>query len=605
MRKLCAVLIVTAAWMTGGEAPGQGPAGPKGDKYALLVGVRQYETPDLRALRYPESDVEELAKVLIRSGYRPENVKVMTQRRGAEEPRYAPVAAKIRKELALILRHLDEGDSVVVALAGHGVQFQTEDEAYFCPADAQLNDKSTMIALGSVYDALKASDAGFKLLLVDACRNNPMTEIGRDAGRPVVEVPSLSRPLRKKPPGGVAALFSCSTGERAFEHPDLQHGVFFHFVIKALEGEADRDADGKVDLGELTSFATRQVFRFVETKLGVEQNPEFVGKSNAVAIVTLGRSLTPASPVGDSKTPTNSLRMKPDPKDRVPETGVMRKTLTNLLGMKLILIPAGEFLMGSEASDKEAADDEKPKHKVRITRPFYLGSTEVTVGQFRRFAESERYRTEAERDKRGGFGWNEKEAKFSQGYNYNWRSPGFAQDDDHPVVNVTWNDSVAFCQWLGKQEGQTYRLPTEAEWEYSCRAGTTSRYWFGDEPEWLAVQGNVADGSAKKKFPDWMTINATDEFVFTAPVGRFRPNPFGLFDVHGNVGEWCSDLYQKDYYAHSPEADPLGPIEAMSRVTRGGSWGDHPRYLCRSAVRNGHAPSNRGSGMGFRVVRTL
>ena len=135
--------------------------------------------------------------------------------------------------------------------------------------------------------------------------------------------------------------------------------------------------------------------------------------------------------------------------------------ITNTLGMKLNLIPAGEFAMGSDETDPDAGGDEKvagKKHRVQITRPFYLGTTEVTVGQFRQFVASKNFKTEAERDGKGGYGWNEAKAAFTQGPKYTWRSPGFPQDDDHPVVIVSWNDAVAFCEWLSKQEGQAYRL---------------------------------------------------------------------------------------------------------------------------------------------------
>jgi len=160
MRRIGMLAVLLATVAVGRDASGQPPAKAKGEKYALLVGVRQYGTPDLRALKYPDADIEELAKVLIRSGYRPENVKVMTQRRGAEETRYLPVAANVRKELGLILKHLVEADSIVVALAGHGIQFQADEEAYFCPADAQLGDKASLIPIGSVFDALKGCGAG-------------------------------------------------------------------------------------------------------------------------------------------------------------------------------------------------------------------------------------------------------------------------------------------------------------------------------------------------------------------------------------------------------------------------------------------------------------
>ena len=222
------------------------------------------------------------------------------------------------------------------------------------------------------------------------------------------------------------------------------------------------------------------------------------------------------------------------------------KLITNSIGMKLTLIPAGTFLMGSPDSDKNAHDDEKPQHRVRITRPFYLGVYEVTRGQFRRFVDDSGYQTEAEKDGKGGCGWNEDAKKFEQNPRYTWLNPGFEQTDLHPVVNVSWNDAVAFAEWLGRKEGRTYRLPTEAEWEYACRAGTTTLYFPGDDAEALAEVGNVADATAREKYPDWTyAIAVRDGFVYTAPVGRYRLNAWGLHDMHGNVWEWVPGLVWK------------------------------------------------------------
>jgi formylglycine-generating enzyme required for sulfatase activity len=172
------------------------------------------------------------------------------------------------------------------------------------------------------------------------------------------------------------------------------------------------------------------------------------------------------------------------------------------------------------------------------------------------------------------------------------------------VVDVSWNDAVAFCQWLSKKESKTYRLPTEAEWEYACRAGTTTRYYSGDDPETLAKAANVTDATAKVKFPDWKyTIKSSDGYVFTAPVGKFKPNAFGLHDMHGNAWQWCADWYGAEYYAASPADDPNGPDSGDGRVLRGGSWYYRPSST-RSASRFGITPVNRGFLMGFRVSRT-
>ena len=204
-------------------------------------------------------------------------------------------------------------------------------------------------------------------------------------------------------------------------------------------------------------------------------------------------------------------------------------------------------------------------------KPFYLGTTEVTRGQFRRFVDEAGYKTEAEKDGKGG-------------WRANLADHGFEQTDEHPVVNVSWNDAVAFAAWLSRKEGQTYRLPTEAEWEYACRAGTTTRYSSGDDPEGLAAVAKL-----------W-------QWKGTAPVGRYNPNAWGLFDMHGNVWEWCADGYAADYYKGSPVDDPPGAAGSSDRVFRGGSWNGEPRYA-RSASRDGLAPESRSGGLGFRLAR--
>ena len=270
-------------------------------------------------------------------------------------------------------------------------------------------------------------------------------------------------------------------------------------------------------------------------------------------------------------------------------------------------------MMGSSKSAKEIAKrfgskesnftDEHPRHRVEISRDFYLAKYEVTVGQFRRFVSATGYKTDAEKDDKGGRGFNQKTEKFENDKRYSWRDAGFEQEDDHPVTNVSWNDAVAFCQWLSNKEGETYRLPSEAEWEYSCRGGTRSMYHHGDDPEGLSRVGNVADGTAKKQFDQWNTIRSRDGYVFTAPVGEYSANDFGLHDMHGNVWEWCGDWYGKDYYSSAERDDPRGPDEGADRAYRGGGWGDSSRS-CRSAFRNRNSPDFRDFSLGFRVLRS-
>ncbi len=321
------------------------------------------------------------------------------------------------------------------------------------------------------------------------------------------------------------------------------------------------------------------------------------------------RELEAGRPEGALEKAQQVLALRPEDegaqelKKRAETTFDPRRAIGNSLDMKLMLIPAGEFLMGSPDTDKDAFDNEKPQHRVRITRPFYLGVHEVTRGQFRRFVDDSGYQTEAEKDGKGGWGWNGDAKKFEQNPKYTWLNPGFDQTDEHPVVNVSWNDAVAFAEWLSRKEGVTYRLPTEAEWEYACRAGTTTKYCNGNDPEGLAAVANIADGTLKTKYPNWSSsIAAQDGFIYTAPVGRYNPNAWGLFDMQGNVWEWCSDGYAADYYKRSPVDDPQGPDGASIRVHRGGGWSDGPR-LARSASRIRFVPEDRNFGLGFRLAR--
>ena len=299
----------------------------------------------------------------------------------------------------------------------------------------------------------------------------------------------------------------------------------------------------------------------------------------------------------------------------------------NSLGMAFVKLPAGEFLMGSDEAPESLAraypqlpaarfaelDDEGPVHRVRITRAFWMGQHEVTVGQFRRFVEASGYLPESEADGTGGYGWRADydpartprgDAFEGRDRRYSWRNPGFVQGDDHPVVNVTWHDAQALAAWLSRTEGRRYRLPTEAEWEYACRAGTQSRYHAGDDPRALLGTANVFDGRSARHWPQWqaMALEGDDGHAFTAPVGSFAPNPWGLYDMHGNAWEWVADWHGDDYYAQSPIDDPQGPADGTVRVRRGGSWHTWPFYA-RASYRNWNAPSTRYTLVGIRLVR--
>lgn len=303
------------------------------------------------------------------------------------------------------------------------------------------------------------------------------------------------------------------------------------------------------------------------------------------------------------------------------------QVLRNTLGMAFVRLPPGEFLMGSdepverlaraypayESKRLTALVDEAPVHRVRITRPFFMGQHEVTVGQFRDFLRRSGYTPESMADGTGGYGYNAAydpattqrgDAFEGRDPQYSWQNPGFAQDDQHPVLNVTWNDAMALAHWLSEREGVTYRLPTEAEWEYACRAGSGTRYPGSDDPQALLHLGNTFDTDAARNCPRWaaFALSGSDGYAFTSPVGSFRANAFGLHDMLGNAWEWTADWHSDHYYAQSPADDPQGPAEGGVRVRRGGSWHTWSLYA-RCSYRNWNSPETRYTLVGMRLVR--
>ena len=244
-----------------------------------------------------------------------------------------------------------------------------------------------------------------------------------------------------------------------------------------------------------------------------------------------------------------------------------RKTLTNTLGMTFNNIPAGTFLMGTSVDGTDKHDD-AAQHQVTITKAFYIQTTEVTQGQWNKLMGTQPW-----------MGW------FFSRY-------GTLIGQNQPTTNVFWSDAVLFCKILSEKEGKTYRLPTEAEWEYACRAGTETRWSFGNSEK---VLGDYA----------WYFKNAWDiDEKYAHQVGLKRPNAFGLYDMHGNVLEWCHDYYEEDYYQQSPTNDPLGPAQGSFRICRGGSWGNFSRNS-RSAGRVRFGADYPSNIFGFRLVREL
>ncbi len=270
---------------------------------------------------------------------------------------------------------------------------------------------------------------------------------------------------------------------------------------------------------------------------------------------------------------------------------------------EMVDIPAGTFTMGCDGKRDDVeggcSDDEKPAHKVTLNA-FKMAKTETTVAQFRAFVEAKSYKTTAETQ---GSCWGDKTGKGDWGYvdGNHWKKTGFAQTENDPVTCVSWDDAQAYLQWLNAETGKAYRLPTEAEWEYAARGGKQGAYPWGQKGADGCGHANMADRKAKEKYPDWIVADCNDGYIYTAPVGSFAANGYGLHDMHGNVWEWCQDWYDGGYYASSPTSNPEGAASGTNRVLRGGSWSSDARYV-RSADRDYYAPVYRNSRAGLRLV---
>jgi formylglycine-generating enzyme required for sulfatase activity/serine/threonine protein kinase len=359
-----------------------------------------------------------------------------------------------------------------------------------------------------------------------------------------------------------------------------------------------------VDVPPISSDETlphvrKSIPRIVGTNLFRRSRMLFVGSAVILLIALIGLWLWSLKPGGPGRA-TIAADM---PKSVVPED--LQLDLGGGVKMEFVLIKAGSFLMGSPGSDRNAMQHEKPMHRVTLTKDFYLGKFPVTREQFGRFVEEQNYKTEAENSGQGGWGFNAKE-NCLEGPNrkYTWRDPGFEQNGQHPVVNVCWFDADVFCTWLGGKNRRYCELPSEAQWEYAYRAGTQTRFFTGDNPASLEGFANIADATLKRKgikADHWEYYALDDGYAFTSPVGVFKSNPWGLYDMCGNVWQWCRDYHEANYYAQGDVTDPEGPGNGDFRIQRGGSWRDGIR-LCRAGHRRYFAPVYCSYSRGFRVL---
>lgn len=529
------------------QAPGQ--------KYAILVGINNYEHEKLPSLKYAEADASELEEVLKSADYR---VTLLTG--SSKEEDNKPTKANIEKKLRSVVRGCRKGDTLIVAFAGHGLQFVGQKDCYFCPQDARPFPTRTdsLVSLNGVYQEIDESFAGMKVLLVDACRDDPNTDRGARG---------VNADTAPRPPQGVAALFSCRAGERAYENDKLRHGLFFYHVLQGLKGDA-ADRDKEVTFAGLAAYVSRRVARDVSTLIGADfrQSPNLKADYSTEPVLLVVKDT--GTPIRPAKTEPKMPAQDSSSGDGFPVFELVREVdLGKGVKMEFVDIKAGAFSMGSLDSDSKANPYEKPQHEVKITRDFHLGRFPVTQEQY-----------EAVTGKNPSY------------YSATGFNSGLVTGLDtrrFPVEHVSWDEAKAFCDQLSKQDPQSrkFSLPTEAQWEYACRAGTSTRYFFGDDPAKLDAHAWYAKNSRERPHQ----------------VGSKKPNAWGLYDMQGNVWQHCADWYDEKYYDNSPKEDPPGPDKGEARVLRGGCWKDGAED-CRAAARDRTETSATAIDAGFRVL---
>ncbi len=617
MRWLLLFLAIMPAWA--------------GETFVVCAGVERYDDQRITPLKYAVADARAVAAAFRASGVPRGNVTLLTT--DGRKPEDKPTRINLITALQSVRDHAQAGDRLIFFFAGHGVE---QDGRQYMLSSDTIRDlmTDTSVPMTLVQQSLSGLAADEVLFIVDACRNDPQSTRGDVDARLTDGLARGLRPAlgnRPTEPKVAATLLSCDVGERAYEDPDSGHGAFTSFLLKGLSGGA-RQGDGPVRLSDLAAYVRREVATWA-AKAGRLQHPRLLNPggadmdlltppaepvvsvlfrntaltdavaelaaeygaqvvlgpgvdpdarvngrldlqplSTALRVLLLAHGLTvrrdgaiyvicrpsvpqPAGPAGaaDDQSGVAPTGPEPDgwpeyiawPPVRDPE---LRFRVRPTDGMPQVLVPAGDFAMGSPEDEPGRETDEGPQRRVHLSA-FWMDLHEVTVEQYRRYCAA----TGHAMAEPSPFGW----------------------EDRHPVANVTWDDAVSYCRWVGR------RIPTEAQWEKAARGGTTGAFPWG--AEWDTNRANAVDSEPFR----------------VALVASYPPNGYGLFDLTGNVWEWCQDWYDERWYTTMPDRDPVCRAKSTTKVSRGGAWPSNPDVL-RAASRRGIEPGKHGFLTGFR-----
>jgi formylglycine-generating enzyme required for sulfatase activity len=655
MRHGFGIGIAVAAFLVSGTVAAQvrnsaDRVKPQEGRVALIIGNSDYKSAPLEN---PANDASDLANALEKQGF-----NVLVRENVGERG--------LKEAVDVFAKHLKQGGIGLFFFAGHGIQLK--DQNFLLPVDIGFDSEADISykSVSAEYVLSRMAEAGNRInvVILDACRNNPF-QLARKNISKGLGVMNVGRAEKgtfiayATSPGSTAADGTGRNGLytkhllRSLETPDtdidkvfgrVRTGVVqdtngeqvpwtsssvigsFYFNVAEDMAALQRPAVSVAATHEAAAEAAQAPYDPVLERAYWERIKEsrnaadFVGyleKFSGAPHAAYARWLVqkyggtlPAPPqrqaamppVPQQLTMASPVPVLPAPAVvgnggvAVPSPGTLIQDCAEC--PELVAVPPGDYTMGSGPKEKMREPDEEPAHRVRIAASVAVGKFEVTRAQYAVFAkETGREHKPGCNSTRGGF--------FHKNPKATWQDPGFEQKDDEPVVCVSWDDAQAYVRWLSKKAVKSYRLLSEAEWEYVARAGSLgSRYWSDADEAAVCRYASVADTSFKSVTPNAQMFRCSDGFVHTSPVGRFPANAFGVHDMLGNAWEWVEDCWNEGYAGAPEVAAPRLSGSCAERVFRGGAWNSPPSTL-RSAYRDRGSKEERHENVGFRVARSL
>lgn len=552
------------------------PAAQAEPRLALIIGNAKYGQ-EMGRLPNPANDAELMAKTLTGLGFQ------VTKLIDADQKQMKRAIVDFGSALQNA-----GGDAVgLFFYAGHGVQIGGEN--YLIPLDSRIEKEADVeveaVSANGVLKQMEFAGNAVNIVILDACRNNPMSRSMRSATRGLA---------RMDAPMGSFVAYSTAPGEVAADG-DGKNSPYTKALAKAMQapGVAIEEMFRNARVDVLKSTNKQQIPWESSSLTGAfffKEGPAAAAIAAPAAVPEPAAPAAPAEPVA-----TAPASVEPAAVAKTLPGGVTAgQEITDCPNCPTVIaIAPGRFKMGAPEDEDDSTDAERPQAMIDVG-PFAIGKYEVTRGQFAAFVAT-------------GYSpadscWSEKNGKYDFIKGRNWLDPDFEQSDNDPVVCVTAEDAEAYVKWLTKTTGQRYRLPSEAEWEYAARAGAETPFYWGEDVDDFCDYGNVTDKSAIRKFKGWKGISCDDGVVFTAPVGSYKPNANGLYDMLGNVKEWMADCWNDDLEGIGPTAKARRSGNCNMRVVRGSAWDSYPTVI-RLAARDKNNVPTAYHFYGFRVAR--